>query len=296
MTVDLDVGAIPLRIVVHGASGAGKSTTAKRLAARLDEDVTSYEDSDGRTVLFDWVEHVGGNVDGRRIRTQIVTVPGHLADRSLHIVELADVVLFVVDTTAAGISASTTAWNLFMAWRSGRSHPPVVIQLNKRDDPTALSVDLVADVLGLDGTETVIETSAVEGDGITMAFVWAVRTGLRARQDGAADRDANAIHDQVADTIDLLKHLQRRERDAAKAPLPHRLDAARRGDGPRPTPRPATSTTPADPEPPPAPQADATTVPVAAPPEAGPSDVDEAEVVPSPTRRRWFSRRRSSST
>lgn len=289
MSVELDVEAIPLRIVVHGASGAGKSTTAKRLAARLDEDVTSYEDSDGRTVLFDWVEHVGGNVDGRRIRTQIVTVPGHLADRSLHIVELADVVLFVVDTTAAGISSSTTAWNLFVAWRSGRSHPPVVIQLNKRDDPTALSVDLVADVLGLDGTETVIETSAVEGDGITMAFVWAVRTGLRfRREDGEADRPDGST--EVADTIGLLKHLQRRETDANRTPLPHRLGADRRPTGPRPTPRPAAIDAILD-----QPGPSSSDEPAADPFDALEVAVPEAAAPPAP-RRRWFARRRATPT
>lgn len=293
MSLEVDVGVIPLRIVVHGASGAGKSTTAKRLAARLDEDVTSYEDSDGRTVLFDWVEHVGGNVDGRQIRTQIVTVPGHLADRSLHIVELADVVLFVVDTTAAGISASTTAWNLFVAWRSGRSHPPVVIQLNKRDDPTALSVDLVADVLGLDGTETVIETSAVEGDGITMAFVWAVRTGLRFRREDGEPSRANG-GDEVTDTIDLLKHLQRRETDAVKSPLPHRLGTDRRPAGPRPTPRPAAIDAVLD-----QPAPHGSEAPAVDPP-ADPFDAldvatPEVAAAPAP-RRRWFGRRRATPT
>lgn len=203
MTTD-NLEAIDLRIVVHGASGAGKSTTARRLASRFDKPVTSVEDDEGRTQYFDWLEHVGGNVDGRPVRLQFVTVPGHLTERSQHLVELADVVLFVVDTTAARLAESIAVWEGFRRWRAGRDKPPVVVQLNKRDDPDAVPLEEVRSLLALDGAETVVETSAIEGSGISIAFVSALRTGLDAR--GTDERT-----DEVISSEHLLDHLQRRE-------------------------------------------------------------------------------------
>jgi hypothetical protein len=174
-------GSAQVRIVVHGPPYAGKTTTARALGERLGQPVhTPEEDEDGRTVLFDWMEYVGGRFEGQPICTHLVTVPGHDAARSAHLVASADVVLFVADTTAAGIDASAA---LLRTVRGQLDEPGatagLLVQANKRDAPSALPLEEVVRRLDLRPTDEVIETVATDGDGIRQAFVFAVREGLK---------------------------------------------------------------------------------------------------------------------
>lgn len=176
----VDVGEGPVvRIVVHGPSGAGKTTTARSLGERLGRPVeTPAEDAAGRTTLFDWLEYEGGRYDGRPIRAQVVTVPGHDPDRRARILADADAVLFVADTTSAGIGASREVLDEVRAQLSARTpRPSLVVQANKRDAPEARPMADVHADLGLDD-EVVIETVATDGTGVRQAFVYSVRAAL----------------------------------------------------------------------------------------------------------------------
>lgn len=172
--------AVLLRIVVHGPPLAGKTTTARALGRALGQPVASpEEDADGRTTLFDWVEYVGGRFDGRPIRTQLVTVPGHDPIRSAHLLAAADVVLFVADATASGITASAALLDAVRAELQDRV-PPVglLVQANKRDHADALPADQLTRRLHLAEGDVIVETVASDGDGVRQAFVYAVRIGL----------------------------------------------------------------------------------------------------------------------
>src|SRR4051795_10807477 len=100
---------IDLRIVVDGASTAGKTTTARSLGARLGRPVITPEEVDGRTLLFDWMDHEGGRSDGRPVRTQVAAVPSHLPRLPARLLVTADVVFFVADTSATGMAATELA-------------------------------------------------------------------------------------------------------------------------------------------------------------------------------------------
>ena len=172
---------IDLRIVVDGASTAGKTTTARSLGERLGRPVVTPEEQDGRTLLFDWMDHEGGRSDGRPIRTQVVAVPGHLPHLRARLLVTADVVLFVADTSASGIRSTEVALAqvraLLDAYEGVR--PGLVVQANKRDADDALPMDEVHERLAIGGDDLVIETVALTGEGVRQSYVYAVRLGLR---------------------------------------------------------------------------------------------------------------------
>lgn len=174
---------IDLRVVVDGPSTAGKTTAARSLAARLARPVvtTDEEETSGRTLLFDWLDHTGGRSDGRAIRTQVVAVPGHLPHLRARLLVTADVVVFVADSTQRGIGPSAKALGQLRALLEvlPAPTPGLLVQANKRDLPDALSIDEVRRTLALPDDVLVIETVATEGDGVRQSFVYAVRLALQ---------------------------------------------------------------------------------------------------------------------
>lgn len=183
-----------LRIAVDGASGAGKTTTARALGEKLGQDVlTPAEDDDGRTALFDWMDYAGGRHRGQAIQTQVIAVPGHRQELRRAIIGLADVVLFVADSTPAGIYESAEAFRDLQSIRAELDPAPgLVVQANKRDASDAHEVDELRALLEVDEDVAVVETIASTGDGVRQAFVFAVRSGLARLDsiDDPADRPA----------------------------------------------------------------------------------------------------------
>lgn len=208
MLASTAVEPIALRIVVDGASSAGKTSTARSLAERLGRPVTTpQEDGTGRTVWFDWLDHVGGRSDGRPLRTQVVTVPGHLPDRRRRLLATADAVLFVADTSHIGMPGAVRALDELRDLIAGlpAPRPGIVVQANKRDLPGP-SIDAVRRRLGLAPADELVETRALDGDGVRQAFVFAVRLALRHRSAEPGDRAADAVHgpDDLLAELDLV--------------------------------------------------------------------------------------------
>jgi len=215
-TREAEARPIDLRIVVDGASTAGKTTTARSLGERLGRPVVTPAEQDGRTLLFDWMDHDGGRADGRPIRTQVVAVPGHLPHLRARLLVTADVVLFVADTSAAGMHASEVALaqvrTLLDAYEGER--PGLVIQANKRDAADALPMDEVTERLTSEGDDPIIETVALTGDGVPQSYVHAVRLGLLHAQ--AVDGPRIAERQMTADA--LLRELDQDPRPVREIP------------------------------------------------------------------------------
>ena len=170
-----------VNIVYDGTPHSGKTTTLRSLGRLFGREVETPEERDGRTIYFDWLDHVGGRFEGQPIHCRIVAVPGQtvFARRRKQILAGADSVVFVADTSHAGLEPSRTR---FIALQEnlaslGRSIP-IVTQLNKRDAVDA--VDLERAHASFEGASArMLETVATTGTGVREAMVLAVGEAIR---------------------------------------------------------------------------------------------------------------------
>lgn len=180
--LDRDRGLVVVRIVFDGPARSGKTTTLRALARGLGARIFSGEEAEGRTLYFDWLDYTGGRFEGYPIRCQAVSVPGQrlLRTRRDRILQSADSVVFVADTTREGLEASGRMLASLRAdlRGAGAPRPGVVVQANKRDVPGAVTAREVRRVLASDDGVAVVDTIASDGAGLREAFVLAVRLAL----------------------------------------------------------------------------------------------------------------------
>jgi len=177
-----------IRIVYAGAPFSGKTESLKTLSRILTgksggEQTFSPSDSFGRTLFFDWFDHSAGLFQGRPIRCQIIAVPGQttLTNRRKMLVDMADCIVFVADSTPSRWGKNREFLEEIIPWIKG-PQPPIgmIFQLNKQDDPAAHSVDAFQSVLTeLSYPNPVIRpSSATNGEGLREAFISAVSLAL----------------------------------------------------------------------------------------------------------------------
>jgi hypothetical protein len=212
----LDPGdnVVVISVVYDGAPLAGKTTSVKALARSVGRSVYTPEEQEGRTAYFDWVEYTGGRFDGLEIRCQILSVPSQLKwiDRRVGLLDGADVVVFVGDTTASGWAGTLAQLRDLRMRLDARPPPPVgvIFQANKRDQPDALPMaEVRADLAETGWRIAVVESVASEGEGIREAFVFAVRLALdRVREQQMAGQLPRG-RARYQDGQELLDHLRR---------------------------------------------------------------------------------------
>lgn len=178
-----------VRVVYDGVANAGKTTNLRQLAslfaAGRTTEVCSPGELDGRTLYFDWLEIVAGVVCGFPLTCQIISVPGQivLTPRRRHLLESADVVVYVCDSSARALDRTRAGLSILDEVRAGRPGGlPIVVQANKQDQPDAIDRETLLAEIGRQGT-TSVEAIAMEGIGVIDTFVAAVRTVSRAMRD-----------------------------------------------------------------------------------------------------------------
>ncbi len=181
--LDPERNAVVIRIVYDGPPHAGKTTSVRSLGRSLMRSVDTPLEAAGRTMFFDWMEYTGGLFEGHQIRCQIVSVPGQpdLADRRRALLESADVVVFVADTSDGESVARSVEHvrQMVEILRTAALPVGVIVQANKRDLPDAVPRDEIRRALGDDFARTVLtESVAEDGVGIRETFVLAVRLAL----------------------------------------------------------------------------------------------------------------------
>jgi signal recognition particle receptor subunit beta len=181
VTGDVDDRTVVISVVYDGPPRAGKTTSVRALAASFGRSVYTPEERNGRTVFFDWLEHVGGRFEGMPIHCQIASVPGqrHWRRRRGHFLDRADVVVFVGDTTADAWPETIERLAELRRSLDNREGTPVglVFQANKRDCEDAVPLDEIRQQAA-NARTAVIESVAETGVGIREAFVFAVRLAL----------------------------------------------------------------------------------------------------------------------
>jgi signal recognition particle receptor subunit beta len=212
--IDAKSGEIVIRIVYDGIPEAGKTTNVQQLFGSIPLQrrgtLASPAAQGRRTEFFDWLDFSGGFVDGRRIRCQLITVPGQpqLLRRRRYLLESADAVVFVADSQPASVEDNRGSLSALLSVLES-IHPtlpaPIVIQANKQDLPDALRPRRLSEELGMPLVTPVVPAVAQAGRGVLDTFVLAARLAsdrVRALMLGgvelgaleATDRSAEALH------------------------------------------------------------------------------------------------------
>ena len=195
---------------------AGKTTSLRTLATKLGSPLQTPAEIDGRTVYFDWLDYTGGLFEGRRIRCQIVSVPGQasLASRRRALLETADALVFVSDTTREAITQGRSYLHSARAALSAREGPTVgiVLQANKRDHAHAVPLGELRTALDApDEKVAIIESVATDGSGTREAFVFAVRLALDRVRELMRCSLLETAQPPIDSAGDLLQDFERRE-------------------------------------------------------------------------------------
>ena len=166
---------INCKIVYYGPGLCGKTTNLQFIYEKTNPNakgkLISLATETDRTLFFDFLPLGLGNVHGFKTRFHLYTVPGQVfydASRKL-ILKGVDGVIFVADSQRERMDANVESLrnleqNLKAQGYEIRSLP-YVLQLNKRDLPSALPVEEMKAKLGLNN-EPVLEAIAASDEGI----------------------------------------------------------------------------------------------------------------------------------
>lgn len=176
---------IQFKIVYWGPGESGKTTNFLRLKEKFSllkiSNGYSIDTTDGRTLWHDSIFFTFNlQIKGKKynIITQITTCTGQerfLSTRE-YVIDGADGVIFVGDSCPDKIEQNKRSYRELISFVN-RNNIPIVIQLNKRDLPDAISLKNFKKHLGLpnldkneDGTPIVYETVALEGENVVRIF------------------------------------------------------------------------------------------------------------------------------
>ncbi len=184
---------INCKIVYYGPGLCGKTTNIQWIYEQANPEkkgkLVSLATETDRTLFFDFLPLDMGTVKGFKVRFHLYTVPGQVfydASRKL-ILRGCDGIIFVADSQKARMEANiesiaNLATNLKENGFDIRSIP-YVLQLNKRDMPSAAPVVEMERLLRFRG-EPMIEAVANQGTGVIETLKAAARQILMELQRG----------------------------------------------------------------------------------------------------------------
>jgi len=166
---------INCKIVYYGAGLGGKTTNLQiiyqKTADQQKGKMISLATETERTLFFDFLPLDLGSVRGFKTRIHLYTVPGQVfydASRKL-ILRGVDGIVFVADSQEQRMDANVEALDNLMSNLKEHGYDfnkiPYVLQLNKRDLPNILPVDLLATELRRKN-EPLVEAVAFQGVGV----------------------------------------------------------------------------------------------------------------------------------
>jgi len=175
-TINFSIREINFKIVYYGPGLSGKTTNLKQIyeqvPAESKGEMVSLATEDERTLFFDFLPLDLGKVNGFKTRFHLYTVPGQVfynSSRKL-ILRGVDGVVFVADSAPDRLRANAESLrNLrenLQEYNLRIADVPTVIQVNKRDLPDALPMDMVNAVLNPEGRFQVFEAVASEFKGV----------------------------------------------------------------------------------------------------------------------------------
>ncbi len=166
---------INVKIVYYGPGLGGKTTNLQHIYERSNPKqkgkLISLATETDRTLFFDFLPLDLGSVRGFKTRFHLYTVPGQVfydASRKL-ILKGVDGVVFVADSQEVRMDANIESLHNLEVNLKENGYDlktiPYALQFNKRDLPTAVSVDEMYRALNYKGEPT-FEAVATEGRGV----------------------------------------------------------------------------------------------------------------------------------
>ncbi len=166
---------INCKIVYYGAGLGGKTTNLQMIYQKTADQqkgkMISLATETERTLFFDFLPLDLGSVRGFKTRIHLYTVPGQVfydASRKL-ILRGVDGIVFVADSQEQRMDANVEALENLMSNLKEHGYDfnkiPYVLQLNKRDLPNILPVEMLATELRKK-SEPIIEAVAFQGVGV----------------------------------------------------------------------------------------------------------------------------------
>jgi signal recognition particle receptor subunit beta len=171
---------IQFKVVYYGPGLGGKTTNLEQIHKRSNPahrgKLVSLNTESERTLFFDLLPIDLGKFRGYTVRLHLCTVPGQIAfDQTRRLVlRNVDGIVFVVDSQRERLddniaSIRNLEANLLLQG-DDPSRMPLVVQYNKRDLPTALSVSELRVALAVPSGVPEIEACAVRCEGVFETF------------------------------------------------------------------------------------------------------------------------------
>ncbi len=184
MFINWKTRELNLNLVYYGPALSGKTTNLEQIHARLKptsrSDLFTLNTHEDRTIFFDFLQLEIGEIAGLKPKFGLYTVPGQVyyAATREAVLRRADAVVFVVDSQAERLEDNRAAWR-DMEGQLERMHrslatTPVVVQLNKRDLPSALPVAELRAALDI-GARPCLEAIAAQNQGVPETLHAAMR-------------------------------------------------------------------------------------------------------------------------
>lgn len=180
---------INCKLVYYGPGQSGKTTNIKAIYSRVPQhqrgELITLDTEDERTLFFDFLPLELGEVQGFKTRFKVYTVPGqHFYNAARRtILRGVDGIIFVADSNPARLRANAESMRNLRENLAERGMNiqdiPLVLQINKRDLPDALPVDMIRQVLDPKGVLPIKEATADKGIGVFETLKMSTRMVLQ---------------------------------------------------------------------------------------------------------------------
>jgi len=203
---------IEAKIVYFGAGLSGKTTNLEQVKRLSDGgkcgELVSLDTDGDRTLFFDWLPFDIGKVNGCDVKLQLYTVPGQpqYAETRRKVLAGSDGVVLVLDSQTGALDKNREVMKdlreSMVANGLSMESMAFVLQLNKRDLPTAMTPSELLDAVGMPDAPY-FEAVASSGKGVFETLREATRQVLAHVRDAARDRRSDL---RVGDVAGLDGH------------------------------------------------------------------------------------------
>lgn len=214
--------AASLIIVFDGPASAGKTSNLQRLSEAIPEErrgeLISPGEQDGETLYFDWLQlYAAETSDGSTTSALLLAVPGHgtFRPRRRALLALADVVVFVVESTADRLRWAAPMYQELPVRFGAATDDRVIVQANKQDLDDALTPNAVAERLST--PVPVFGACARTGAGVADTLAAAVEAALRHRTTGPRTSPSPRTPDEL---MQYLAATTKKMEDRSKTLVP----------------------------------------------------------------------------